>query len=95
MMPGLACMRLGDFCSGHPTAEPRAAVGGSMDVFINNKQAVRVGDAWDAHGAPRHLGTGISGSPTVFVNGMPLMRTNDPISCGSLAGQGSLDTFSG
>lgn len=94
-MPGLSVMRVGDFCTGHPLADPRPAVSGSFNVFINNMPVVRQGDIWAAHGAPPHIGVSVGGSPTVLVNGLPVMRTNDPISCGSLAGQGSMDTFCG
>ncbi len=82
-------------CSGHLLAAPRAAVAGSLNVFINNIPAVRAGDQWNTHGIPPHQGVGLTGSSTVFVNGVGLMRTTDPISCSSVAGMGSLDVLCG
>ena len=42
--------RKGDIGSSHGCFPPSPAIEGSGDVFINGKPAVRVGDAYAAHG---------------------------------------------
>ena len=83
--------RLGDLCTGHPGGEPRPSITGSPNVFINNRPAHRVGDAWAVHNG--HGGVLIEGSGRVFVNGQPLGRIGDAISCGSVVAQGSDNVF--
>lgn len=91
----LSAVRVGDMCSGHAFAEPRPAMTGSPDVLINTIAAVRVNDMWGIHGVIPHTGVSVGGAMTVLCNGLPLVRTTDPISCGSQAVQGSLDVFVG
>lgn len=100
---GLAVVRMGiDMCSGHPAGPtyfpPRPAVLGSSDVFADGIAVVRAGiDPWAMHTniISVHPGVGVAGSPTVFVNGAPLMRMSDPINCGSVAVMGSSTVFAG
>lgn len=97
-MPGQGIVRVGvDVCSGHNGFNPRPAISGSVDTFVNGFAVVRVNDPWGQHtdGMTVHQGTSAVGSPTVFVNGLPVMRSLDIISCGSTASMASVDTFAG
>lgn len=51
---------------------------GSGNVFINNKPAVRVGDATMGHGCwpPTAIA---AGAGTVFINNIPAVKVGDPI----------------
>jgi uncharacterized Zn-binding protein involved in type VI secretion len=56
---------------------------GSPDVFVENKPAVRIGDAIQAHGRPPHANPVMAfGSPSVFVNNIAVCRTGDKANCG-------------
>jgi uncharacterized Zn-binding protein involved in type VI secretion len=96
---GLPVVRMGvDVCSGHPVGfGPRPAIAGSPDVFVDGIPVVRVGDEWAPHTniIIVHGAEGISGSTTVFCNGRTVMRSLDPLNCGSIASAGSLTTFCG
>jgi uncharacterized Zn-binding protein involved in type VI secretion len=35
----------------------------------------------------------LNGSPTIFINGLPVARIGDDVDCGSKTQQGSLDVF--
>lgn len=74
-MPGI--VRQGDVHVGHasPTPNPKHTtpyVGGSTDVFINSKNAIRAGQDKTSCGDPA-----VAGSPNVFINGSPVHRRND------------------
>ena len=63
------------------------ALGGSLNVKINGKGAVRIGDTVASHGLPPHSPTPpmVSGSKNpngVFVNGIGVCRAGDVASCG-------------
>ena len=95
-----AVVRLGDLSAGHPHCYPtRPNTEASPNVFVNNKGAHRLGDAWAVHGAcPDHTphgGAASSGSGSVYVNGKPVCRIGDAISCGDTMAQGSGDVFAG
>ena len=97
-MPG--AVRKGDMSTGHPhCSPPTPAVGCSDNVLVNGRGAVRLGDAWQVHGAcdvhSPHSGTSASGSSTVFVNGKPKCRIGDTISCGDTMAEGSSDVIVG
>ena len=67
-------------------------------VFINSFPAVRVGDLYAPHtkGDETHANRlAITGSPTVFIQGLPAHRVLDAISCGDLAAIGSPTVFIG
>ena len=56
---------------------------GSPDVFVENKPAVRIGDAVQGHGPGTHGGPVMAtGSGTVFVNGIAVCREGDVANCG-------------
>lgn len=90
-------VRQGDACTGHPPCfPPRPNSSWSLDVFINGLGAHRQTDTWPPHAVPLcipHPGSTKQGSPTVFVNGLPLARVGDPIDCGSFCAEGSLNVF--
>jgi uncharacterized Zn-binding protein involved in type VI secretion len=92
-----AVVRDGDECSGHDSFPPRANVEASGNVFVNGKGAHRVGDAWPSHCSEEgcHDAKQATGSGTVRVNGRPLARIGDEVSCGSLNAQGSPNVFAG
>lgn len=97
-MPG--AVRKGDMSTGHPHCyPPTPAVECSSDVLVNGRGAVRLGDAWQVHGAcdvhSPHSGASASGSSTVFVNGKPKCRIGDAISCGDTMAEGSSDVIVG
>lgn len=91
-----AATRLGDISSGHDCFPGRPNIEASGDVFINGLGAHREGDSWAVHSCETaHDGVLTSGSPTVYVNGRPLGRIGDPISCGDVVAQGSPTVFAG
>lgn len=77
---------------------PTPATGGSPDVNVNARAAMRVGDSYAPHAcvaghAPPHGRAMSEGSPTVFINGKPAGRRGDGIDCGGVAQSGSGDVF--
>ena len=89
-----AVVRLGDICTGHGCFPPRLNITASTNVSINGRGAVRVGDLWAPHTCETtHTGVQVGGSLTVNVNGRPLARIADKISCGSFCAMGSTNTF--
>ena len=96
----LGAVRLGDMSTGHPHCYlARKNLEASNNVLINGKGAHRKGDAWANHGACSdhrpHGGIAASGSQRVFVNGKPLCRIGDNISCGDCMATGSSDVIVG
>lgn len=79
-------VRYSDLCSGHDSHPPRPNIEASPDVLVDGLGSVRVGDAWAKH---PHGGVSSGGSNTVFINNQNAVRVGDPISCGSVAAQGS------
>ena len=85
-MPAVA--RFEDLCTGHGCHPPRKNTGSSPDVYANSKLVHRRGDSWGVHVCPPrvlapHGSVLKSGSKTVFANGKPIGRVNDPVACGS------------
>lgn len=89
--------RLGDICTGHGCFPSRNCITASTDVIINRRGAHRVGDQWSVHRCSddSHGGTTITGSNKVLVNGMPLARVGDVVSCGSSVMTGSDNVVAG
>lgn len=55
---------------------------GSSNVFVNGKNAVRIGDRVENHGkSPHNAAKMIQGSSTVFCNGKPICFTGCISSC--------------
>lgn len=94
-MPGVA--RLGDICSGHGCWPPRPNDQASLNVYVNSINTHRESDHWVIHCCDDdcHDGALSRGSSTVFINGLPIARIGDPVSCGSSVAQGSSNVFAG
>lgn len=92
-----AATRAGDSCSGHGPYPGRMSYGGSSNVRINGRPALRTGDGYVPHCSPKkcHSGSASGGSGSVFVNGRPLVRIGDSVSCGSVSAAGSPNVFAG
>ena len=83
--------------TGHDTFPPSITTGGSPDVFINGKPAIRVGDSFAPHADHNgnvHSDSMSEGSSTVFINGQPACRIGDAAGPDALA-EGSSDVFIG
>jgi uncharacterized Zn-binding protein involved in type VI secretion len=88
----------GDLCTGHDDYPPRPGKASSSGVFVNGKAVHVTGDQWGKHCNPEslcHEGVVIGGSVSVLVNGKPLARAGDAISCGSKISGGSGSVFVG
>ena len=82
---------LGDSCSGHDDFPPRANVGSDNYLQINGRPVHCQGHAWAVHcnSDPRcHDGVLAGGSALMQINGQPVGRVGDPISCGSSVASG-------
>jgi len=82
-----AAHRQGDVSGG--TASPAIATGGSPNVFINGRPAMREGDAYEDGS------TLVEGSKSVFINGKPAGRSLAATSNGGIAFSGSPNVFIG
>ena len=79
-------------------AGPRPNNQGSPNVFANFLALHTVSMRWVLHACPLaypHGAVTVSGSLSVFVNGRPLSRVTDRISCGSRVMVGSHNVFAG
>lgn len=98
---GRPALRLGDIGSGHDCHfPPSVAIEGSSNIFINDRPAVRKGDAYEPHGCegclkPPHPRRLAKGAPSVRFNDRPAGRLNEPIDCGGEAIEGSPNVFIG
>ncbi len=92
-----AVTRLGDYCSGHSCYPPRANIQASSNVYVNGRGWHRQTDLWQVHCCDDecHAGTLASGSDSVYVNSRQGCRIGDPVSCGSVAIQGSGNVYCG
>jgi len=96
-------VRRNDMTSGHSCYPPQRIVGGSPNVFINKRNAIRQGDAVEVHtcGITSHGAiTDIKdGKRTVFINGIPPTRLGDKMDestpCGSIVITASSNVFFG
>lgn len=88
---------LGALCTGHGCFPPRPNDEASDDVFVNNFRVHRQSDHWETHSCPpdEHDSTLASGSSTVFVNNLECSRIGDPVACGSLIAEGSVNVLCG
>lgn len=93
---GLKVHRQNDICTGHGCWPPRPNASWSNDVFVNGLGVHRKSDSWRIHCCRScHGGNTVSGSQTVFANGLEIARVGDPVSCGSKCNTGSENTFAG
>ena len=93
-----AITRLGDLCTGHGCYPPRPSNQASGDVYVEGILVHRQSDSWEPHGCPTcapHGGTLVSGSASVFANGLEIGRIGDPVSCGSSVLEGAATVFAG
>ena len=92
-----AASRQGDLCSGHGPFPPRPLVSGSPNVLINGIPAGRRNDPYGIQCSTKkcHGGSAAGGSGSVRVNGRPLVRIGDGVSCGSVSAMGSPNVFAG
>jgi uncharacterized Zn-binding protein involved in type VI secretion len=93
-----AIVRFQDKCSGHSCFPPRPNNQASDNVLVNGKGAHRQNDSWELHACPNtppHGGVLSTGSESVYINGKPVARIGDPISCGSRCAEGSGNVFAG
>jgi len=73
-------------------APPRVPTASSGDVYAEGELVVRQGDAYSPHACPGsspHGATASAGSGTVKINGKPVHRNGDAISCGSQGANGA------
>ena len=86
-----SAVRLGDKTTGHSCWPPTTLATASSNVIINGIGSVRISDNIVPHCCPAgcHGGQQSSGSPNVNVNGNPIARVGDNISCGDSNAQGS------
>lgn len=90
--------RMGDSDTGHDDCPPRNLIEGSPNVFINGKNAGRIGDSYGLHKCDIHLphvGFIASGSDTVYINGKGAGRIGDAVSCGGTVAESSPDVYIG
>ncbi|WP_104401133.1 type VI secretion system PAAR protein [Vibrio penaeicida] len=85
---------LGNIGTAHDGFPPTPVCGASPDVKADGIPIARVGDPLVPHAKPKHPPHGRSiaaGSGTVFVNGKPVARSGDAVSCGgSVVGGGTV-----
>lgn len=86
-MPG-RIVKVTDITQGH-SAPPTAIQSYSiLNVFVDGVNPVVVGDSYIPHSNPGsdvHPVYAIVGSPTVFINNIPVVREGDQLSCGDTA----------
>jgi len=89
--------RLNDVCSGHGCYSSRPIIKASETVFADGMGIVgatspKIGQyAVHCCGPSCHDGFVAQGSSTVFVEGLPVARIGDPVSCGGTCKTGSPD----
>lgn len=93
-----ACTRVGvDPSAGHCFPSRPADSAGQSTVMINGILATVVGAHYPSHtcGIVTHDGNASSGSSSVFIEGKPIHRIGDDISCGDISASGSRNVFAG
>lgn len=85
-----------------PDTSDGSIVGGTaQSVIINGLEAAVVGSVDSSHSPygpahpPHEAASIVAGSDTVFVEGLPLARAGDPLSCGHSIATGSPDVEAG
>lgn len=99
---GQANIRLAtDQSTGHGCWPPTVPASASINVFVNGKAEVRVGDTYVSHCCPKkgcHVGTALTGATRTYTNKRITHTKGGQISCGNgshLAANGSPNVFSG
>lgn len=90
-----AITRLTDKCSGHGCWPPRPNDEASDNVICNELGVHREGDHWPSHccGPNCHDSHLAKGHKNIIVNGKGISFTGAPVACGSVAMEGSINTF--
>lgn len=84
-MPAIA--RNGDPCGG-------TIIATALNTLVNGLRIARIGDAITSHGTGLHaVATLVTGSATVFAEGISVCRVGDFADCGHTISAGSLDSF--
>ena len=92
------CRHATDTCDGNcPANTPNVSQTSSPDVYTEGLLNVRQTDVFQPHAAvdPHPGRKVVSGSSTVFVNGLQIARIGDPIDCGAKIQQGASTVFAG
>jgi uncharacterized Zn-binding protein involved in type VI secretion len=71
------------------------AIDWSPNVFVNNRNVVRLTDRFQTDLLEHPTPPVSSASPTVFINSKAVARIGDSLSCGSTIVEGSENVFSG
>ena len=94
--PGVCAMpkavRFNDMASDHDAAVATTGLKASPNVNIDGMPAMCEGGAYAPHACPNqadHQRSLAGGSLSVFINGKPVGREGDPISCGGKVADGS------
>lgn len=91
-----AITRQGDKDSGHDQCGATPLVTYSPTTYANKKAVGREGDKYDDHGCivhPSHQDYVKKGSPTVFADGLPIARVDDPVEKGGSVAEGSPNVY--
>ena len=94
----LSCGIVSSNCTGHGCFPSRKIARGSPNVFVNSKPVQRRNvDSFHAHccGSSCHSAVTSEGSSKVFVNGIPVTRIGDSVSCGGSVKTGSPNVAAG
>lgn len=98
MAAGSGISRIKDIESGHQCWPPVPVITGSLNVFVNKKAALRVGDVTAVHvcgNNPPHTDKCVKGSTKIFCNKKAIMRIGDVLSFGAVMTQGSHTVLAG
>ena len=92
-----------DASQSHPPWIPMSLpiAGNAKNVFVEGVNPIVVGDKYTPHTCPpppacdgsTHIPVAIMGSSRVFMNGIPVVRDADSLSCGDVADNGSNRVF--
>lgn len=90
-----AVTRKGDYNTSHGDFPAVPLSTDSSNVFINGISCKRKSDSYPSHSDEdsSHSSYISGGSSTVFVNGLPIVRVNDAVSCGGRVSQGSPNVY--
>jgi len=89
--------RLGDITTGHGCHPPVIGAEASLNVYVNNLPAHKVGDKTVPHtcGTDVHPDVMSSGSTTVYINGTQAMTIGGLLTPGGTMAEGSHNVFIG
>lgn len=91
-------IRLGDMSVGHDGYPPTQCISGvSTTAFVNGKAIALDGAVFANHtkGNSTHSTRTAKATGSIYVEGLLVVKTGDPISCGDTCGEGSADALIG